>query len=300
MKIEYFKFILEVYKTKNITTAAKNLYTSQPHLSQGIKKIENHLGLKIFERSRSGTFPTDIGYEVIAQMQEIVNNLENLEHKYDPTKITNLKATLSIATIPTLSMSLLPRTISSFKKKYPKIDFRIEEDHSFNIIEKVKKNKYDLGFIAISDEKFIENELLFTYITSTKIKACVSSKNPLAERNEIELSEIVNYPILSSSSFVINTLKEYGEPKFLFQSKEIEGAKRAISEDLAIGFYTDLSLQFDPYVFTNQIIPLDIKHNLFNLSLYLIERNKIDRVLNNKFKEDFFVQLKAHSNLMDS
>jgi len=294
MQLENLKFILEVYKTKNITLAAKNMYTSQPHLSNGVKQIEEHIGVKIFTRSRHGTFPTDIGYKVIEQIQKIVSNIENLEYRYDKNSLKDLTASLSISTIPTLSMSLLPRSISNFKKDYPKINFKIEEEHSWDIIDKVRNSTSDIGFIAISNHKIHEDNISYTYIMSTKIQACVSTRNPLAHKQSVNLNDIIQYPILSSSSFVINHLREQGNPTFLFNSKELEGAKRAISEDLAIGFYTDLYLQFDPYVSTQQIIPIDIKESSFNLSLYIIERKQTNRILTEKFKEYFIKQLKLY------
>src|SRR5699024_4222888 len=294
IKLEYLRFILEVYKTQNITLAAKQLYTSQPYLSKGIKKVEDIIGVKIFKRSRHGTFPTEVGKEVILEIQSILYSLENLEHEYTPLNDENLKGVLSIATIPTLSMSLLPRTISAFKKKYTNIEFNIEEDHSFNIIEKVKKNKIDIGFIAISNINLSEENLDFHFITDSKIKACVSYKSFLSDKDEISLDEIIKYPVLSSSSFVINHLEIHGNPKFLFESKEIEGAKRAISEDLAIGIYTDLSLQFDPYVITKQIIPIKVAEDMFNLSLYFITRKNVNRVITKEFQKEFFKQLSIY------
>src|SRR5699024_11502987 len=110
----------------------------------------------------------------------------------------------------------------------------------------------------------------------------------------LKLNDIIQNTILSISSLFINQIKKQGNPTLLFNSKQLERAKRAISEDLAIGFYTDLYLQFDPYVSTQQIIPIDIKESSFNLSLYIIERKQTNRILTEKFKEYFIKQLKLY------
>lgn len=289
--LDYLRYIVEVEKTKNISLAAKNLHVSQPNVSQGIKNIENKLDVKLFKRSRSGSIATKEGKQVIILIQEILDRIEELQ-SFSLDESVLLQGNLNIASIASLSMSLIPQTISKVKKQFPKLSINLTEEHSMDIIDMVAKDEIDLGFIGVpSNVKLPQENLHYTFFRESKIMALVGNNTSLVNKRSLSLNEIINYPILSTSDFVINELNKYGNPNFLFKSKNLEGAKQAISNGLAIGFYADIALLFDPYVHTGRVVPLNIDEDNFVLSLYTVQRSKKSHLPSEKFIQEFNKQL---------
>jgi len=296
MQIEYMRYIVEVERTRNISLAAKKLHVSQPNISQTIKKVENELGIVLFERSRAGSIPTKAGKRIIILMQEILDNIDELKNQSKNESIL-LEGNLTISTIPSLSMSLLPKTISVLKNQYPKLNININEDQSMNIIDKITKEDIDIGLIGVPSSFVLPQQRINSnFFMETNIMACVGKNTSFAEKESITLKDIIQYPLLSNSKFVIKSLQKYGEPRFLFNSKNIEGAKQAISEGLAIGFYTDISLKYDPYVHMGKIVPLPIENESLSLSLYIIQRKNKLHLPNEKFIIEFNKQVHDFKN----
>lgn len=265
MYLDHLLYIVEVAQTGSISLAAERLHVSQPNISKAITTLEKELGVKLFKRSRTGTFPTESGQAIIEKAKEIISGYEELK-KQANLHATMLNGRLSIATIPSLSMSLLPKTLSVFTKRFPGVEVELIEDNSSKVIKSVEKSEVDLGLIGVLDQSPSPKINTVSFM-KTKIMACVGKHSPLAHKKSVTFSEIIKYPILSNSPIVIQTLLKYGEPKFLFKSKNIEGAKRVIAEGLAIGFYTDIAIRFDAYVHNGEIIPLHIENENLEISL---------------------------------
>src|SRR5690625_2478204 len=111
MNIQKLKQIIEGADTQSITIAADRLFITQPSLSQSILSIEKELGIKLFERSKKGTFLTEDGKKVINYAKKIIRAEEEMRNIAIQS---NLQPTgsISIATIPSFGMSFLPQTIS--------------------------------------------------------------------------------------------------------------------------------------------------------------------------------------------
>jgi DNA-binding transcriptional LysR family regulator len=265
MRIEQFSYLVEVARNQSFSIAAKKLHITQPSISLAITNLENELGMKLINRSRTGISLTKKGEDIVKKAQEILRTVEEIKNE---ANINNSKFSgkLSIGVIPSICMSLLPRTLNIFKNKYPGVDIEISEGGSDQIKESVKKGELDLGFIGIPIGSWAENEhLVFKKLFKGEIMACVGKQSSLSFNDEISLHEISKHPIVifnsrySTNKLVTNLLKNYGEIKTLFTSDNTESAKKVIAQGLAIGFYPDLSLKVDPYVKTGEIIPLSIK-----------------------------------------
>lgn len=291
MQIDHLNYLIEVAKVGSISAAANNLHTSQSNISQAVHKIEKELGVTIFNRSAKGTTPTSAGQNIVEKAHEIIYHFEELKSIANINS-SSYKGELTIAAIPAFSMYLLPKTISILKSKYPGLKINVIEETSSEIMEYITSKRIDIGLTGIPDKKFIENEnVKSTYFIDSEILACVSKNSPLANKKYVNLDELINYPIISTSDQVINKLKQHGNPKFLFKSKTMEGSKVAITHGLAVGFYTDISLKFDPYVRTGEIIPIRISEKGFNLPLYFVQQKNRFSISVKYFLEEFKKQV---------
>ncbi|WP_170289724.1 LysR family transcriptional regulator [Cytobacillus depressus] len=247
-------YVVEIARTGSISAAAERLHVSQPSISQGISSLEVELGIKLFIRSKVGALPTESGKSVIFKAQEILNKVEELQEIAN-TEYSLLKGRLSIAAIAGISTSILPKTLVSFKKKYPGIELEIIEEDSHIIRQLVNDGKTDIGLIG---GEYNDSNLVCGKLFRTVAIACVGKHSIFAKREAISIKEVINHPVICSSEALKNILNKHGNPNYLIKSKNLEAAKHIIAQGIAIGFYTEMSLKVDPYVQTGDIIPLEI------------------------------------------
>lgn len=137
------KYVYEIYKEGSFSRAAKNLYISQPSLSATIKKLEQEIGVTIFDRSTTPIQPTDAGkmyLETARQILELQKNLEAYLQDY-----TELKTgTLRLAAPQFFASYLLAPLISSFNGQYPGIQLQVNEASTPELQQKLLDLETDL------------------------------------------------------------------------------------------------------------------------------------------------------------
>ena len=158
-------YIVAVDTHKNFVKAAESVFVSQPTLSMQIKKMENDLGVTIFDRTKQPVMPTEIGEKIIAKAREILKHAEHInELIQDYNGI--LMGTINIGIIPSLASSFLPKFLPSFAAEFPDLTINIKELYTENILEELKKDKLDFGIVVtpVKDEKIIEKPLFYEEI----------------------------------------------------------------------------------------------------------------------------------------
>ena len=150
------EYVLEVYKEKSFSEAAKNLYISQPSLSASVKRIEEKTGAPIFDRSTQPVTLTEIGEQYIKCAMEI-ERLEDSFKNFVNERLGLIKGEIKIGGSSLFSSYVLPPLISKFNALYPKIHFRIIEDNTKNLMSMLLDGEIDL----VLDNAIIENENIF-------------------------------------------------------------------------------------------------------------------------------------------
>lgn len=146
-----FKYVLEVYKERSITEAAKNLYISQPALSQAIKRIEKNYNVRLFEKDYS---LTRAGEVFVYYSKEICNNLNSLERKLNSKE-------LNIGISQFYGKYLLNDILISISKIDPEIKVLIKEERSEILEEDVLKGSIDICFIPEPILNNLKTKVLF-------------------------------------------------------------------------------------------------------------------------------------------
>lgn len=288
MRIEQMQYIVEIARTGSISTAAERLNLTQPNVSQSILALEHELGVKLFKRSRSGTQPTEAGKSVVLKAEEILKQLDEIKNMAN-IHTNLLTGSLSIAAIPTFYMSLLPKTLAAFKLNYPRIELEMKENNSAQIIQMVLNETVDLGVVAVPEMHLDINKLRVESFLKSKVMACVGKNSAFAHQTSITMKEIIKHPVLSMSEYILKTLHKYGEPNLLFKANNMEASKHVIAEGLAIGFYTELALKFDPYYQTGELIPLRVSDEELELSFYSLQ----PKSHNSMAAQEFIKELRA-------
>ncbi|MFN8357465.1 MAG: hydrogen peroxide-inducible genes activator [Spirosomataceae bacterium] len=132
---------------RHFATAAEHCFITQPTLSMQIQKLEEELGVKLFDRSKQPVVPTEIGEVVIAQARQVLRETVKVKELVDELK-GNLSGELRIGIIPTLAPYLLPLFLENFLRKYPNIKLKVNELTTEALLSKLKNDALDVGIVV--------------------------------------------------------------------------------------------------------------------------------------------------------
>ena len=156
------EYVIALDTYRHFVTAAENCFVTQPTLSMQIQKMEEELGVTLFDRSKHPIVPTEIGALVIAQARKVIQEtrrIGNVVHEFKGEVTGQIK----IGMIPTVSSYLIPLFVNPFVQKYPQLMIHIEEDFTENLLSKLKTEKIDLAILATPLDNTSFNEYALYY-----------------------------------------------------------------------------------------------------------------------------------------
>jgi len=186
MTITQLQYVLAVAEHKNFTLAAEKCFVTQPTLSMQIQKIEEELGIQIFDRTKKPIQLTEIGQKIVNQSKNIVNEANRIQDIVDQQK-GFIGGEFRLGIIPTVMPTLLPMFLKNFIKKYPKVNLIIEELNTDEIIVKLKNGHLDAAIAAtpLEEEKIKEVVLFYEPFV-----AYIPESHSVFEKKEIEVSDL--------------------------------------------------------------------------------------------------------------
>lgn len=161
MTITQLQYVLAIAEYRNFTLAAEKCFVTQPTMSMQVQKLEEELGVMIFDRKKKPIELTEVGRKIIEQAKNIVNESYRIKDIVDQQK-GFVGGEYKLGIIPTVMPTLLPMFLKSFVKKYPKVEIKIEELNTNQIISKIKEGHLDAA-IAVSplEDEQIKERVLF-------------------------------------------------------------------------------------------------------------------------------------------
>ncbi len=155
------EYIVAVDTYRHFATAAGHCFVTQPTLSMQVQKLEEELGLKIFDRSKQPVIPTEAGREVIEQARKILGE-KHIISEIVQAKKGVLTGELRIGIIPTLAPYLLPLFIQSFTTKYSQIKLVVNEMTTETLVTRLREGRIDVGILVTPlQENGIREQVLF-------------------------------------------------------------------------------------------------------------------------------------------
>lgn len=147
MNLQQLEYIVAVDTHRHFVKASEHCFVTQATLSMMIKKLEEELGVKIFDRSKVPVMPTDVGKSIIEQARITLKESKKIEEIVSQQRGT-LKGHLRIGIIPTLAPYLLPLFLPQFLENYPHIKLHISELNTETIIKELEAQHLDAGILA--------------------------------------------------------------------------------------------------------------------------------------------------------
>ena len=216
MTLQQLKYAVTVAETKNITEASRKVFISQPSLTAAIHELESEMGITIFSRTNKGVTITNEGDEFLAYARQVLDQASLLEEHF--------KGEAESTPIFSVSCQHYSFAVKAFVEVIKKFggneyDFTIRETQTHEIIDDVAKLKSEVGVLYLSskNQKVIEtllkkNNLIFEPLFTTNLHFFISSKNPLAKKKKIKISDLKNYPYLTYEQGDFNSFYFAEEP----------------------------------------------------------------------------------------
>ena len=186
MTLVHLEYIVAVDTYRNFVTAAEKCFITQPTLSMQIQKLEDTLGIKIFDRSRQPVVPTEVGSLIIRQARTVLAEAAKLSEIISDHK-NELAGELNVGVIPTIAPYLLPKVIAAFTEKHPKVQLMIWEYTTEQIVQQIKSGVLDCGILSTPVEDKALNEIPLFY---EGFAVYVSDGSPLLKKKQITAEDI--------------------------------------------------------------------------------------------------------------
>jgi LysR family hydrogen peroxide-inducible transcriptional activator len=148
MNLQQLEYILAIDKTRHFVSAAKSCFVTQATLSMMVRKLEEELGVRIFDRSKVPVIPTEIGQKIIAQARIILLERDRMMNLIEADQL-EIQGNLRIGIIPTLAPYLLPLFLNNFLERYPNVTLQINELTTDEITARLERQELDVGILAI-------------------------------------------------------------------------------------------------------------------------------------------------------
>ena len=192
MTLSELRFVVSVAQEKNFRRAAAKSFVSQPALSLAIKKIENELGVLIFERNRMGISLTTVGEKIVNQAQIVLEEVDKIKAISAAERNTQ-QVEVKIGLIYSIAPYLLPSIIPLVKNSSPEIILEAEEDITTNLIKKLEEGSIDAAIIALP---FVVPGIETQPLYDEPFKVLIPTKHPWNNKQKINAKELKNEKIL--------------------------------------------------------------------------------------------------------
>lgn len=256
------EYVMAVHKYGHFAKAAEACHVTQPTLSMQIQKLEEDLGVVIFDRSKKPILLTEVGKRLVEQVQSVLFEVRKIENIIQTEPGDRTQGELTLGVIPTVAPYLLPRLLPVLEKMHPGMELKILEMQTDRIIEALNSDEIDVGVLAtpIKIPKMFELPLYyepfyvlckkgqnFTQLKKVKYSSLKMDQIWLLEEGHCLRNQVMD---------ICSAKKEKGlTRKFKFESGSLETLKNLVD---SYGGYTLLPLlATDSLGKNSQLIPFE-------------------------------------------
>ena len=192
MTLTQLQYLIAVDNHRHFAKAAEASFVTQPTLSMQIQKLEEELGVLLFDRSKHPVRPTTIGERIIKQARNVINESHRISEILQESK-NQLEGPFKLGVIPTIAPSLVPRFIAKFHQKFPKIQLQIQELRTEKIIEKLRIDELDAALLAtpLEEKGIIERPLYYEPFMAFVPENHRLYKESFVTNSELDINDIL-------------------------------------------------------------------------------------------------------------
>ncbi|MCG6859780.1 MAG: hydrogen peroxide-inducible genes activator [Chromatiaceae bacterium] len=192
MTLNELRYIVAVARERHFGHAAEACFVSQPTLSVAVKKLEDELGVSLFERGTGEVTVTSVGQRVVEQAQRVLEEADGIKHLAQHGK-NPLAGTLRLGAIYTIGPYLLPRLIPCVSKQAPEMPLVIEENFTSVLSERLKRGDLDVIIISLP---FGESGVLTRPLYDESFAVLLPGNHPWSEQESVSADQLADEDVL--------------------------------------------------------------------------------------------------------
>lgn len=250
MTLQQLEYVVALNNYRHFVNAADKCFVTQPTLTMQIKKLEDEIGMQLFDRSKTPLQPTKAGINFIEKAKSIIREVNELKEMVSSEKET-IEGEFTLAIIPTIAPYLLPNFLNNFTKTYPKTILKIKEMQSHEIVAQLKNDELDLGILATP---LLENSIREVPVYYEPFVLFLPRNHKLLNKEFVQGEEIRTEELLLLSeghcfreqALEVCSYSGYqNQSAFRYESGSIETIKQMVSKGIGITLIPKLAILND-------------------------------------------------------
>jgi LysR family transcriptional regulator, hydrogen peroxide-inducible genes activator len=246
MTLTQLEYLIALDTHRHFVLASEKCFVTQPTLSMQIQKLEEELGVKIFDRTKQPVIPTEIGLHIIAQAR-ITLREAGMIRQLIAEQTDTMKGEIRIGIIPTIAPYLLPQLFKNLREKYPHVILIVKETITEEVIQELKNNRLDCGIVVTPlEDSTIKEDVLFY----EELFVYVSKKNALHNKKYVLATEIDPNQLwlleeghcFRSQILNLCELRKHSNLHFKYETGNIETLKRMVDKSDGITILPELAV----------------------------------------------------------
>ena len=196
MTLTELRYIVAVARTRHFGRAAQACFVSQPTLSVAVRKLEEEIGVALFERGSNDITVTPLGEQIIAQAQRVLEEVERIKQLAHQGK-DPLSGTLRLGTIYTIGPYLLPHLIPALRKRAPRMSLLIDESYTADLAVRLRNGELDVIVISLP---FAEAGVLTQAVYDEPFVVALPNRHAWGKKKSIKAAELPEQDLLMLGS----------------------------------------------------------------------------------------------------
>ena len=192
MKIDQLRTFQKVAVNGSFTRAARDLFLTQPAVSQQIRALENHYRVRLFDRQGKSIKLTLEGEILFSKINNLLNELRDIEKVFEDLSELDM-GRIDIAATAVFSTYFLPRAMGDFIKYYPGVEIELHTGNSHEVITKLLEGGTDFGFGGVVKA---EPDITFSLIHQEPYIFVVGKDHPLSKRDQVSVGDLGVHPFI--------------------------------------------------------------------------------------------------------
>lgn len=250
MTLQQLEYLIALDDYRHFVKAAESCFVTQPTLTMQLKKLEDEIGLQLFDRQKKPLRPTEAGEQIIRKARQILVEVGDLK-AFVSHETEDFDGEFTLAVIPTLAPYLLPLFLPSFIREFPTTKLIIEEMQTSQILDALQKGSLDMGLLVTPlEERHIReiplfHESFYLYLHKDHILQKEDKINPKSLDSEDMLFLEEGHCFREQALSICARREKKNVPAFEYRSGSIETLKSLVRENLGYTLVPELSVLKD-------------------------------------------------------
>ena len=252
MELQQLRYVCAIADTGSFSRAAQKTNVSQPSLSQQIRKLEDELGARLFNRLGRTVQLTELGQAFLPRARAVLYDLEAARSEIVERK-ASISGPISVGVIPTIAPYFLPPVLATFTRRYPHVRLTVAEEITPLLLEKLRAGTIDVAIIALPLQAPGQHKFQSFPLLVEKLYVVLPKQHALAKRRVVSLEELQGDPFLLlrdghcfRETAVAACKRARLNPKIIFESGQFSSILNMVSAGLGVSIVPAMALEKRP------------------------------------------------------